>query len=476
MKKRILSGLLLAAASTIILTYSCKKDTDLKSVMSNSATSETTGANLRVNNDNNVVQTVNNHNYTFTQKTGLLIDFDNFGSSAFAAIMEKQNDFGLFSLELIFSTVKIQEEDLITLADNSFFDNNTYKNIVVAQTPISEATLNTIISKRPTFTAAEINSYQNLDRAVNVCDLRMVYAKKIVTVGNCNEITTVFINSTIRYMQNGVNEFDLNIIMNMGGGSGSTWIYGKSKTTTSTDADGTITKISCSDPPHNKCMKVISQSTIAAPPIGNDNHQINLINSTNKTSYEKGRDLLAEDLDEPVLSALIDNACGFDNFVFELLMVSNGKTTDGNLLKAIFNDNISDAVLTNILIVNVPLSNNVKSILARNRKNISVSNIESFGGKRMSVSICRNSILTSDEIVVAEPYNHTTTITYTNLKEIALASTPDGSQLETLLFGPKGTWIRGEQSAMSTNGSQTIMYCVSPPTPKCVKVFASSAI
>lgn len=476
MKKKILkvSTLLLIVIGATI--YSCKKSNPLIDASSNQESSSdlanSTTNQRRNNTDAEALQIVNDETLTANEKTSALIEFDALGRSVVAKIINDINTYGKFNIELIFQVCKVEDVDLILLANHSYLDDATLSNIIAAQLPIGSGAESVIRTHRPNINMLELNKLKDYDKIISLCDLKMVYAPKSYIIYECSGTSIKFLNPVFRSFVNSVNAGDLDVLSRVRDKDKSEWYLGAKNQSSSTGSDGsTITTITCATPPNNKCMKLVKQAS--AEKTVTDNTLIDIINDKSLNDYEKGGELSIQDIQSPVMTALIDKYCTFDKFIFEIITTSNKTMDEDNINRIILNNDIPDNLLTNILITSTPLKASSISILGVVRKNLKAEYFAKFDSKSKIISICNSNISVGDNLIISNPKSNTTEILINNIEAFSFVFQPDPTKIDFFRKkkgDTKDTWIYGDQSIVTTNGNTTKVVCIEPPSPKCCMV------
>jgi hypothetical protein len=353
------------------------------------------------------------------------------------------------------------------------FTDNTLKSIIDCISISTPTILNILYSKAPLTTDVSgylynkrqvnaNNSFDNYEKIISVCGGGVIYAEKIIEVSDCNTSKFALINPIQRPFSNTF-DCDNQNIQKFLAGSGGKWIRGES----SVIEGETITWIECKRPPTPKCMKRISEKSLTMP---QDNGIINFLNS-NTSDYTKGKRLLSENsLSEYVLLDIINRACYFDKFVTEIVFLNQDHLSEKVIYSLILSPNISDEMLTNILIVNTPLNNKIIEIATKVRPKLNAGILNTYSDKNILLSLCSRALIIGDEIKISFN-NNSTTFQVFNIDRKYLSSSISDNDLKFLVSGASaGTWIYGVESIVITNPGSTTIACVKPPNTKCVKI------
>lgn len=476
MKKSILALSVLLSVAAGITIYSCRKDNNKANqvipIVNNQNNIPGNNNHRKACDELDALSIINDESLTGSEKTSLLIEYDNLTHAVTLAVLERFNEFGLFNMELIFQVCEVSDDDLIAISKNSYFDDATLSNIIAAQLPVEQQTESRITELRPGITMNELNVLKNYDKAVSLCDLKMIYAPKSYVIYTCTGKVFKFVNPVFRSFVNHAEVNDGNAVARVKDKDKTEWTLGDKSQSSSTGSDGTtVHTISCSTPPNNKCMKIVKQASSEL--VIGDRELIDLINDRSLDDYEKGAELIITDVQAPVMTELINKFCTFDKYVFELIVTSNKSMSPDNINRMILNPDISDMLLTNILITNTPLKPSSVSLMAIARPNLNASYFAGYSIRSKIVSICNTNILVGDNLIKSRPDDNTTQITIENSESFNFVYHPDPVKIQIIRKkkgGAKDVWINGEQSMITTVGNTTTLKCVEPPSPKCCVV------
>ncbi len=473
MKKSILILSVLLSVTAGITIYSCRKDNSKanQAVPAISNQNNTPGNNnhRKACDEREALSIINDEALTGSEKTSLLIEYDNLTPAVALAILERSTEFGLFNMELIFQVCKISDDNLIAISKNSYFDDATLSNIIAAQLPIEPQTESRITELRPGIMMRELNVLKDYDKAISLCDLKMIYAPKSYVIYTCAGKSFKFINPVFRSFVNYAGANDVNVVARVRDKDKTEWTLGDKSQSSTTGSDGTtVHSISCSTPPNTKCMKIVKQAS--AELTIDDGELIDLLNDASLNDYEKGAELSITDIQAPVMTELINKFCTFDKYVFELITTSNKTMSPDNINRMILNPDISDMLLTNILITNTALKPSSISLMEIARPNLNARYFAGYNSKSKIISLCNTNILVGENLIKSSPDANTTQITIENSESFNFVYQPDPVKVELIRKkkgGTKDTWINGEQSMITTVGNTTTLKCVEPPSPKC---------
>ncbi len=476
MKKSIVTLSVLLSVAAGITIYSCRKDNNNvnQPVCATNNQSNTPGKSKqrKACDEREALGILNDEELSASEKTSLLIEYDNLTPVVTMAILERSAEFGLFNMELLFQVCEISDDNLIAISRNSYFDDATLSNIIAAQLPIERQTESQIVELRPRIMMRELTMLKDYDKAISLCDLKMIYAPKIYVIYARSGKTFKFINPVFRSFANNAGANDVNVVARVRDKDKTEWTLGDKSQSSSTGSDGTtVHTISCSMPPNTKCMKIVKQASAAL--VFGDKALIDLLNDASLGDYEKGAELSVTDIQAPVMEELINKFCTFDKYVFELLTTSNKSMSEDNINRMILNPDISDMLLKNILITNTPLESSSVSLVGVARPNLNVGYFAQYDTKSKIISMCNTNILVGENLEKTNPAANTTVMVLENSERFNFVYQPDPVKVELIRRkkgGTKDTWVYGEQSMIATVGNTTTLKCVEPPSPKCCSI------
>ena len=412
-------------------------------------------------NDAFLLSVLNNNGLDSYDKGSVFLDQDSLSELVIDSLLSLSIGFDPYVIELILtSQISLTEHSLRSIIDCNYITTPTLLNILYSKTPLSANIEDYLYQKRQT----NINSsYDNYEKIISVCGGGVIYAEKIIEVRDCSTTSFALINPIQRSFNCICNCNDQNINKLFESTGGGKWIRGES---TVKVGDG-ITWISCKTPPSPKCMKRISTKTNTFP---QDNGIMNFLNS-NTSDYIKGKRLLSEDsLSEYVLLEIINRACYFDKFVTEIVFLNQEQLSDKVIYSLILSPNISDDMLTNILIVNTPLNSKAIELASKVRPNVNVGEINSYSNKKILLSLCSRSLIIGDEIIITTNMNSTSFQVF-NIERKYFTSSISDNNLKFLVSGASADkWILGEEAVVVPRPESTTIACTRPPNTKCVKI------
>ncbi len=371
--------------------------------------------------------------------------------------------FDAYIIEVVLaSQTELSDNVLIDLVRKTSISDATVRSILQSKSPLSGAVKSQLASTRPGISLSDIAKYDERTKLISLCQQGIIYTKRVISSRTANGWSMMLEDAETVHFANHASSANVGI---MAAGCGGKWKCGDE--TTKDIGDG-ITIVTClvSD---RKCVKLAKKD--ASQLSGNDASVVSVLDNASLSAFQKGNAVLnVADFSDALLGEILDRRVDLHPFVFETIMVSAGEISDDNLCRLIIDETLPDPLLKNILIVNTPLSADVKSLVSKFHPDISLTSIAAYDEKDIAVSVCARSLICGDEITLTEVSDTTHELTAKNKIMVAFSATASDSEVAQLVAGCGGRWICGVLSLITESGGLTRYTCVSPPEEKCVKL------
>jgi hypothetical protein len=463
-KKSILFYSIIVLGSFSLIN-SCKKEFPEKNVSKISSGPSTRGKTTNV--DAYLNSVLDDESIDCIEKTNQLIGHGELSLPICNKLLSKMGEFSPYELEVIFgSQIDLPDQIISKLIESPLISDATLKTILISNTPLSTGNISKVQANRSSILISEINGFNNLEKFICLCDNVMIFGTNVIEVKECNSVTYIIENSFTRTLANGSGDNSARIAAGCGDG----WTCGKLTSSSTTYPDGlTVTIVNCSRPPEDKCAKRLKKSHDLSP---QDQGSLNQLRNSNSSDFVNGKHILnLEIISESLMSEIIEMKCDLNPFVFETILLTAGKLSDNNLIKLINQkEQLSDAFITNVLIVNTPLTERVRGEIANIRPDLNLSYVGTFNTKDVVFSFCYKSLIYGDDLTLTDVSNGTK-LEFTNGGEIPMINTADSEEIGDLTTGCGSHYICGELHTVSGNTTTTIYTCATPPNDhKCLKV------
>ncbi len=439
--------LLIIAFACVLL--SCSKEED----------SAITTRSIQSTNDELLLMCLNDTSMDCYEKGALFLDQDTLSEEVISELLIKSEEFDPFVIEIILtSQYGFTDNSFASMIDCKSICDLTIENILLSQTPLTSKTIEYLYRER---NMVLDHKYDNLTKIVSACDGGVIYTEKYIEIFDCLSGSIIAFDSQIRPFINNCHCNDENIQKLLSGSGSDRWAKGEKKL--DPIPGGQIVK--CKRPPEPKCFKRPKESISELSK--EDQQLIDLINSK-ETDFEIGKKLLDQDtLSEIVLIELFKKSCDFDKFVMQTVFLTQGKLTEKTLVNILLNENLSADEVTQILVVNTPLDENIIRYLKIFQPEIPLNNITNYNDKSILFSMCDQSLLVGDSIIIDTDQSFTI-YNMTEIKIPAPITQENKMVLANSAYSKK--WIYGERDIISSGPNTDAILCLNNPDIKCVKV------
>lgn len=446
-------GLLLAVLSSGVF-VSCSKNND---VLEGSSNKELKSA----SNDTYLLSVMNDPDMDQFDKASVLLNENQLSSVICKKLIA--DSYNPYIIEVVLaSQITLENDVLIDLIEDDDLNDATVLSILRSKSPLSAAVISTLSDNRPGISLSGISKYNNDVKLMSMCDGKVIYTKRLVTSKSKDGTIFMLQDAEELSLANTVGASDLNKML---AGCGGNWTCGDK---TVTDKGDGVTIVACLIS-QKKCVKVMQPSKSLT---ADDQTIVNLLENESLSDFEKGNQILELDSISPnLMSEIIDHRGSLHSFVFETILLSNGKISEENLIKLIIDEKLNGTLLKNILIVNSPLSADIEALVAKFHPKISLSQVRAFDKSDIALSICALTLISGDEIDIRKTSNTSHEATVTNRVLIPLSSTASSGDIEKMADGCGGSrWVCGELVVTSTQAGVTKYVCQTPPNDKCLKL------
>ena len=433
---------------------SCSKSNDL--IESGSNKVEKTSSN-----DTYLISVMNDPDMDQFDKASMLLNETQLSSVICKKLIA--DSYNPYIIEVVLATqITLENDVLIDLIEDDGLNDATVLNVLCSKSPLSAPVLSALSDNRPSISLSDISKYNTDIKLMSMCDGKVIYTKRLVTSKSADGTIFMLQDAAERSFANTVSASDLNKMLV---GCGGSWTCGDK---TVTDKGDGVTIVSCLVS-QKKCVKVLQPSKSLT---ADDQSIVDLLDNESLSDFEKGNQILELDSVSPnLMREIIDHRSSLDPFVFETIVLSNGKILEENLTKLIIDEHLNRTLLKNILIVNSPLSAEIKALVTKFHPSISLSQVGAFDESDIALSICALSLISGDEIEIRKTSSTSHEASVTNRVLIPLSSTASSDDIEKMADGCGGSrWVCGELVVTSTHAGVTKYVCQTPPNDKCLKL------
>ncbi|MBN4072395.1 hypothetical protein JYT74_00005 [Crocinitomix catalasitica] len=306
-----------------------------------------------------------------------------------------------------------------------------------------------------------------MTKLISFQDGGMFLAESSTKTKSCGEVVHILENVTFRAFGNSISNGNMDILA---ADCGEGWTCGERKVE---EFQPGVLRITCTPPPNIKCVKEVTETETKIS--GGDNGLLNFLTASSVSDFKKGQMLLnSGDLSQALISEFIDLSCELDPSVVEIVLLANRGLSETNLTKLMLQpkSSISDATLTNILIMNTPLSANTQKNVSRLRKDVDLSFINKFNGKVLAIAFTFQQILVGDKLIIEEISKKESSFEFTNLIELSFANPASEEDLGIMTEGCGEGYICRDLvlSKTSPTGTSVFFCSTTPANAKCLEL------
>lgn len=416
-----------------------------------------------------LIQRINDPNIDVYDLGKELLDRAPLKPSVCNALLNRAAQLDDFVEEAVYlASSPLSESLLLNMVASPDIDNDLLEDVLLANAPLPSSVKNATQSQRPSIDLVSIQAVAHQEKLFCLATQEIVTADVIVEHYNCNngKDQILMLNPSSRACSKTITDQNL---LKLASGCGRNWACGELLVIDDDDEDGSWTLVRCTLPPEVKCARKI-RSADQPIPQNQRNLARQIRNGTGTDVNIAKRILNRQNPSTRLLRLYLDHGCNRDPATIEAALIGSSPLDTDLLLRAVAATQLSDGAIENLLIVNPMLSEQQLLVVKKMRPNIDISAILATQHQTVFYCIADQAILMGDNATI-QHFGPLTEIQVTAASSRALADQLSPFELDVILAGGGGKWIKGDfvGDITSSNGDVTFQ-CQRPPNPKCIKL------